>query len=169
MPRTLSLLVCLGAAGCLDEPPPPLAIDECEPRPLVPGGRTEVGLGTDFAPITDGQDVTLVEGYRRLWTLAVNAQVSDMDVGSADSGGAVTFIAYQGERQVSLDVGCRVREFETAGPNKWQLASDYILSMHPDYDEILDGATLTLRVDVLDRQGRRAASERTVVTHLPPP
>jgi hypothetical protein len=169
MPRTLSLLVCLGAAGCAADPPPPFAVDECEPRPFRAGGRTEVGLGTEFAPITDGQDVVLVEGYRHLWTLTVNAQVSDMDVGSDDSGGIVNFTAYEGDQQVSLDVGCRVRDFETAGHNMWQLASDYILSMHPDYEAILDGAVLTLRVDVLDRHGRRAASERTVVTHLPPP
>jgi hypothetical protein len=147
--------------------PAPFAVDECEPRPVKPGGRTEVGLGTEFAPITDGQDVTLVEGFRRLWTLTVNARVSEMDVGSNDNEGIVNFTAWQGEQQVSLDVGCRVREFESAGRGAFQLSSDYILSMHPDYDDILDGAQLTLRVDVRDRHGRQAASERTVVAHLP--
>jgi hypothetical protein len=169
MVQTLRLLVCLGAIGCAADEPPPFEVDECEPRPLAPGGRTEVGLGSDFAPIVDGQDVTLVEGYRRLWTLTVNARVADMDVGSDDREGIVYFAAYQGEREVSLNVGCRVREFEDAGRGQFQLSSDYILSMHPDYTPILEGAILTLRVDVHDRHGRQATSERTVITHLPPP
>jgi hypothetical protein len=168
MVQTLRWLVCLAAVGCTDDPAP-FAVDECEPRPIMPGGRTEVGLGTEFAPIVNGQDVTLVEGFRRLWTLTVNARVSEMDVGADDHGGVVYFEAWQGERRVSLDVGCRVREFESAGKGAFQLSSDYILSMHPDYTEILDGALLTLRVEVQDRHGRRATSERTVITHLPPP
>jgi hypothetical protein len=169
MVQTLRLLVCLGAIGCVADEPPPFEVDECVPRPLLPGGRTEVGLGSDFAPILDGQDVTLVEGFRRLWTLTVNARVSEMDVGSDDHVGIVYFAAYDGEREVSLDVGCRVREFEDAGHGEYQLSSDYILSMHPDYTSILEGATLTLRVAVHDRHGRMATSERTVITHLPPP
>jgi hypothetical protein len=169
MVQTLRILVCLGAIGCVADEPAPFAVDECDPRPVKPGGRTEVGLGTEFAPITDGQDVTLVEGFRRLWTLTVNARVTDMDVGSDDREGIVTFAAFAGDQQVSLDVGCRVREFEATGRGAFQLSSDYILSMHPDFTPILDGAMLTLRVDVHDRHGRRAASERTVITHLPMP
>lgn len=169
MRRTLTMLVWLAAAGCVDEGPPPLGVDECEPRPFTPGGRTEVGLGSEFAPIIDGQDVTLHEGYRRFLMLTVNARVTDMDVGDGDREGVVNFAAFQGEQQVSLEVGCRVREFEADGRGRMQLASNYNLTMHPDFTPILEGATLTLRLDVLDRHGRHATSERTVVSHLPPP
>jgi len=162
------VLVCL-VASCSSEPSSP-PVDPCQVEPMFVGGTAEVGLGSEFSPIMDGQDVQLIFGYRNLYTVVVNARVQDMDIGADDRPGVVFLTAFdEGGQVISLDLSCRVREFvETAtADGTQQLDSPYNLPLHPSFTPSLEGARIKIRLDVRDQDGIQAIDERTVVAHLP--
>jgi hypothetical protein len=143
-------------------------VDPCAVKPVVAGGSAELGLGSDFAPVVAGQDVELQLGTQGLWMFVVNARARDMDVGSGDREGVIDVAALdQSGEQISLELGCRVREFaETAGGDL-QLTSPYFLPLLPTAAPGSEGAKVTIRLDIRDGEGRRATDERSVVAHLP--
>jgi hypothetical protein len=143
--------------------------DECAEKPVIPGGTVELGLGTDFAVVKDGQDVTLQFGTQTLMMFVLNARVHDMNIVPGESEGVVTFTAVGPDgATVSLDTSCRVRDFVAAPTSGAQLDSPYLLPLTPASADGLEGARVTLRLEVRDMDGRRATDERTVVAHLPP-
>jgi hypothetical protein len=92
-----------------------------------------------------------------------------MDVGVGDRAGGVRFAAVdQSGQAMSLEVGCRVREFMPSPDGSWQLPSPFLLALLPEVTGRLDGATVTLQVEVRDAAGRRVTDERTIVARMPP-
>lgn len=157
--RLLLLLV----AGCTQNPP----VDPCAAKPVIAGGSAELGLGTSFAPIVDGQTVDLERGLQGLWMFMINARARDMDVGSGDREAAIDVAALdQSGTTISLETGCRVREFTPASNGALQLYSPYALPLDPSIAQ-LDGAKITIRIELRDHDGRRAIDERTIVAHQP--
>jgi hypothetical protein len=157
-------------AGCATDTDDPLPIDDvCAAQTMFAAGTSEMGLGASFSPIVDGQEATVTPGASHLWTFTVNTRVSGMDIGSGPEHAAAVFFTArdQAGEIISLDVGCRAREFVTAGDNRWQLAESYQLALWPQFTPVLDGSMVTLQVEVLDRSGRRAGGEHRVVARLP--
>jgi len=162
------VLLCL-IAGCADDanhPAPP--VDPCAVEPSLAGGAAEVGLGSDFTPLVEGQDVHVELGIQGLYMFVVNVRVQDMDVSSDGRPGVIYLGAFdQSGQAISLETGCRVREFGDTGGGHQQLSSPYFLPLIPDFTSVLEGAMVTIRLDVRDLDGHQAKDERTVVTHLP--
>ena len=159
-------LVCLVAA-CSSDMEPPVA-DPCAVKPVVAGGTAELGLGSAFMPVSDGQDVEVQLGIQGLWMFVVNARARDMDVGSGDREGVVDLTALdQNGAQVSLAVGCRVREFAQTNDGHLELTSAFLLPLLPSVTPVLDGAAITIHLEIRDDEGHRATDERSVVAHLP--
>lgn len=171
-----SFLLCCVAAGacagaCASKMDPPANDDPCAPRPVAPGGSAEIGLGSDFTPITDGQDATAVQGAQGLLMFVSSARTLDMNVGSGDLEGVVVFTAFdENDQQVSIDFRCRLREFlphpGATGPDYRYMTEQFNLALDPSFDSRLEGATVTLQLDVQDVDGRKATSRRTVIAHL---
>jgi hypothetical protein len=137
-------------------------------QPVVEGGAAEVGLGDQFAPITNGQEVTVELGIQGLWMFVVNGRVRDMDVGSEDLRGVITFAALDANAQeISLEVGCRIRTFVEMPDGSRQLDTAFQLALLPQATPLLDGGMITLRLEVRDHEGRQAIDERTVVARMP--
>lgn len=174
--RLVALAVCpvvCCLAACGSSMDPPIIEDPCALRPVVDGGSVELGLGSEFTPVVDGQDVSLQLGTQGLWMFVVNARAHDMDVGSGDQEGVVVFSVFDPNgAPVSIDFSCRVREFVPRdpgclAPGCLELASPYFLPLRPELTGQLDGARLTIQVEVRDSEGHRATDRRTVVAHLP--
>ena len=150
--------------------------DPCAPKPVVPGGSAEVGLGSDFTPIMDGEDTDVVLGGQGLWMFVANARTCDLNVGDGDHEGVVVFSVLDETGQaVSIDEVCRVRAFAEragggcpGGANYRYLSSIYQTPLLPDFSPRLEGARVTIQLEVRDLDGRRATSAHTVVAHFPP-
>jgi hypothetical protein len=160
------LFLCL-VASCASDADPPV-VDPCADKPVVAGGSAEIGLGTTFAPVVAGQDVELQLGTQGLWMFVVNARARDMDVGSGGREGVIEVAALdQNGQQISLGLGCRVREFAEMDGGNLQLTSPFFLPLLPTVSLGPEGAMVTIRLDVRDGEGRRATDERSIVAHLP--
>jgi hypothetical protein len=151
---------------------PPVDDDPCTPRPVTPGGSAEIGLGSDFTPITDGQDAATVLGAQGLVMFISSARTLDMNVGSGDLEGVVVFTAFdENNQQVSIDFRCRLREFlphpGATGPSYRYMTEQFNLAFEMSFTSRLEGAAVTLQLDVQDVDGRKATSRRTVIAHLP--
>lgn len=162
----------LGLGACASDP---VDEDPCVPRPQVPGGSVEIGrgAGTAFTPIVEGQDLSLILGAQGLMMFELSARTHDLAVGAAPQTGVVVFAVYDAREQVvSLDLACRVREFEAAGSavadsSARVLSHVYGTPLFPEVSGQINGARLTLEVEVRDTQGHRAIDRRTVIAHLP--
>ena len=168
--KSLFLLGCV--AACASKMDPPTDDDPCVPKPVVPGGSAEVGLGTDFTPIADGQNATVTLGTQGFWMFIASARTLDMNVGSGDREGVVEFTAFDAQnQQVSVDFRCRVREFMphagAAEPDYRYLSEQYNVALEPAFSSRLEGTAVTLQVDVHDVDGRQAISRKTVIAHFP--
>ena len=142
--------------------------DPCVAQPVVAGGVAQVGRGSTFLPVSDGEEFAVELGLQGLYMFVVNARVRDMAVGTENVGGAVWFQARdQAGTILSLDVGCRAREFDLTSDGSFDLASPYFLALFPEFTGVLDGAAVTIRVEVRDRDGLQATDERTVIARLP--
>ncbi|MCX5746891.1 MAG: hypothetical protein NT062_30845 [Proteobacteria bacterium] len=162
MAGVFGLWACANAPAAPMDAVPPL--DPCIPEPVIPGGRSELGVGAVFTSIVDDQDVTLQLGIRELWQIVVNARVHDMKVD--EQAGVVNFAAFdQAGAKISLEIGCRLRAFVDLGSGH-QLDSPYAISLSPR-ETPMEGARLTLQLEVRDHEGRRATDERRVPIHFP--
>ena len=160
------LLLCL-VASCSSAVDPPV-VDPCADKPVVAGGSAELGLGSTFVPVVAGQDVELELGTQGLWMFIVNARARDMDVGSGGREGVIEVAALdQNGQQISLGLGCRVREFAEMDGGSLELTSPFFLPLLPTAAPGPEGVMVTIRLDVRDGEGRRATDERSIVAHLP--
>lgn len=170
--KRLLILCCVAAGACASKMDPPANDDPCAPRPVIPGGSAEIGLGSDFTPITDGQDATVVRGAQGLWMFVSSARTLDMNVGSGDLEGVVVFTAFdENNQQVSIDFRCRLREFlpraDAVGPPYRYMTEQFNLALEDSFYDRLAGAAVTLQLDVQDVDGRKATSRRTVTAQYP--
>lgn len=160
------LFVCAITAACTSDESP-VSNNPCDDHPVIAGGSVELGVGDTFTPITDGQDVDLVFGAQGLWMFVVNARVQGMDATAGDMGLFVDAVDVHGNRASLLDRGCRARMFEDNGSGMLQLTTGSLMPLDPNAVPTLEGATLTIRIEVRDVDGRRAIDERTVVARVP--
>ena len=160
-----SLLLVSFLASCSSDPDPTPA-DECAVKPLVAGGSVELGLGSTFTPVVNGQTADLQLGAQGLWMFVVNARVRDMSVGSDREGIIEAAVLDQSGNVISLGLGCRLREFVETADGFLQVTSPYLVPLVPD-DTPIDGTTVKIRLEVRDEEGRRATDERSVVAHVP--
>lgn len=152
------------AAACSDGVEP---ADPCDDRPVIAGGAAELGLGMEFAPVADRQEAELVLGTQGLWMFLVNARAHDMELGSEAVEGVVIEATDTRGARISLESGCRTRRFEDQGDGTLQLATAFLLPLLPDVTPTIDGATITIRLEIRDSEGRRATDARTVIARLP--
>jgi hypothetical protein len=146
----------------------PAPVDECAVKPVIDGGVAELGLGPDFAMVMDGQDVPLQWGTQTLLMFVVNARAHDMNIVPGESQGVVNLTALGPDgTQVSLETGCRVRDFMALPSGDVQLTSPYQLPLSPALTPGLDGAKITIRLEIRDQDGRQAVDEVSVVAHIP--
>jgi hypothetical protein len=167
--RYLSFLAVLGplALGACSSDPTP--VDPCADQPVVAGGSAEVGLGTEFMAITDHQDVHVVLGGQGLLMFVVNARVRGMELGAGDLQGGIDALARDPSGTVlSVATGCRAREFTNTAGGSLDLAVPYLLPLAPAATAMLEGAAITLHLEIRDTAGHRATDDRTVIAHLPP-
>ena len=119
-------------------------------------------------PVADGQNVTLQLGAQGLWMFVVTARARDMDVGSGDRQGVIDFsVRDQSGGTISLALGCRVREFAEMNDGYLGLTTPFALPLLPDASSNIEGARVTIHLEVRDTEGRRAIDDRTVVAHFP--
>ena len=171
MQRGRLLFVCLvaacssGTSASVDAAPP---VDECEAKPVIAGGAAELGLGPDFTMVTEGQDLALQWGTQTLLMFVVNARAHEMNIVPGQSQGVVNVTALGPDgAQVSLETGCRVRDFMSLPSGDVQLASPFQLPMQPARTPQIDGAKIKIRLEIRDQDGRQAINEVSVVAHLP--
>lgn len=141
--------------------------DPCEVSAVTSEGVLEVGLGDPFVPIADGQEVTVQLGAQGLWMFVVSARVQDMEVGLDDRRAAIELDAIADNTTVSLEVGCRGREFADVGGHL-QMVTPFFLALDPAFTPQLDGASVTIVGYIRDHAGRAAMDERRVIARLPP-
>jgi hypothetical protein len=170
--RRCIAFVVLAACGTEGEgmtpPDAEPVFNPCELAPTAQAGSVEPGLGETFTPIVEGQDATLTLGIQGLYMFVTNARVRDLEVGTGDLRGAVRFAAFDTEGQVlTLELGCRVREFIDLGDGSRALDGSYEMPFPPEVSDVLEGTSVTIRIDVRDRTGRQAVDQRTVIAHKP--
>ncbi len=156
-------------AACASSPSTPDPTDLCSSNlPRVAGGTAELGFGSQFSPMLDGQDVSLQLGIQGFWMFVVNARVTDMNVGTDADAAAVQFqILDASGNVVSLQTGCRDLDFLPAEGGALQLAAGYALPFDQTFGPKIEGAHVTIEVDVRDRDGREATDRRTIISHMP--
>ena len=154
--------VLLGALlGCTGAPE---ESDPCAVAPTTDEGTAELGLGTTFTAVTDGQVVQLEPGVQGLWMFVGSARVHGLDVGDGERRAAVEFRATSGGQTVSLETGCRAREFVSTDAGA-TLRKPYFVPFDPQF--AVNGATVELVVEVRDHLGSATTDQRTVVAKLP--
>jgi hypothetical protein len=169
---TLGAIGALGSGACTSDPGDG---DPCVAKPQVRGGSVEIGLGagSSFTPIVESQDLSLILGAQGLMMFELSARTHELDVGLAPQTGVVVFGVFDAsDKLVSLDLSCRVREFDSAGSavtdtSARVLSNAYGTPLHPEFSAAVDGARLTLQVEVRDNAGHRAIDRRSVIAHLP--
>jgi hypothetical protein len=139
-----------------------LQLDPCA-KPLVAGGTVEIGLGSSFASITDGEYVPIAQGTQNLWQFTLNARTQNLDVGSGGLEGVVAVEALdQTGSEVDFSVGVRSRDFMSIGTNCEQMTEIYNLSLDPRLAPNPDGQTFTIQFQVTDHEGRKATDQHSV-------
>jgi hypothetical protein len=157
-------LLVLSIAACTDEA---LPVDPCTAKSTAGGGEVEL-LGRDLVPLVEGQDLTAHLTSEYLWTLVMTARTRDLAVGRDDMQGILHFaVTDQNGEVVSLNTGCRVRSFVPSEQGYRRLADPFALPFHPSFNSNIDGAVLTIHLDVLASDGRQASVETSVVSHFP--
>ena len=142
--------------------------EPCAITETVPGGTAEVGLGENCARITEGQDLTMTCGPQGLFMFVVNVRVHDMDVNATDHLGGVGFVATgQDGTKLSLAVnGCRSRMFVPSDDGMIMIGS-YGVATDLNLLNQIDGARVTIAVDIRDHVGHHAVDSRIVTAHVP--
>lgn len=155
-------------AACAADPGPAEVLDLCSTTVApVAGGSAQIGLGSQFSPMVDGEDVNVVHGPQTVWMFVVNVRVEGLDVG-ADTPAAVDFTAVdRAGVQVSLAKGCRNLDFLAGNDGTVQLAAPYALVFDKAFWPVLDGDVLTVRADVRDRDGHHVTDQHTVIARMP--
>jgi hypothetical protein len=142
--------------------------DPCENVPAAPSGTVEVGLGTDFTSVAQGEDVQMQLGPQGLWMFIVNARTQNLDVGTGNQQGMVDVQALaQDGTELDISPAIRARDFTAVGTNCKELAEIYTLPLDPTIDSDPDGQMISIQFAVSDHDGHMATDERTVVAHLP--
>jgi hypothetical protein len=135
---------------------------------FVADGSAELGTGTEFTPVMDGQRADVVLGTQGLRMFVLNVRVRDLDVGPGQDGGITASARDQDGVTASMDYGCRTRSFEQHADGWLYATSAYFLPLTLDALAWIDGATVALQVHVRDGLGHEATDTRTVVAHLVP-
>jgi hypothetical protein len=131
-------------------------------------GSVELGHGkADYVAIAEGETFELELGLQGLWMFIVSTRATGMDIGDGDTA-AVWFNAIGPEGQlISLDTGCREREFAVTPEGALQLTDPYLVAILPEHTGLLSGGNITLEVIVRDVEGHEATSVSHVVAKLP--
>jgi hypothetical protein len=142
--------------------------DVCTVAQRSSSGSVEIGHGkTDYVAVVEGETFELELGLQGLWMFVVSARATGMDIG--DGGTAAIWynaIGPAGEA-MSLDTGCREREFAVTAAGALELTDPYLVAILPDYSALLSGGNITLEVIVRDAAGQEATSRSHVVAKLP--
>jgi hypothetical protein len=155
-------------AACASSPSGPQDLCNTHLAPVA-GGAVELGLGSQFSPMVDGEDVSVQHGLQGLWMFVVNARVTGMNVGlDADQGAALFQILDASGNVVSLQTGCRNLDFMPVDGATDQLVAPFALPLIDTFTPTqIEGAHLTIAVDMRDRDGHEATDQRTIVAHMP--
>lgn len=166
-PRPAAVLFAVAGCAADPAPAPEDPLDPCELEPTVAEGTVELGLGRTFVPVVDGERVRVYLSPLHIWTLVANARVRDLAVGHGEADAAIDLAAFDSAgTRVSLDVGCRAREFMSSPDGTHSLREAYAISFRSI--EELEGKLITIRVTVVDRAGRIAVDERDVLPTAEP-
>ncbi|HEX2690573.1 MAG TPA: hypothetical protein VHN14_28350 [Kofleriaceae bacterium] len=140
--------------------------DPCAVKPVLAGGTAELGVGQSFMPVVTGQDVYLQLGAQGLWMFVLTGRVRDMNVGSGDHEGIIDAAVFdKNGQEISLGLGCRLREFAETDDGSLQFTSPFLTPLIPSI--MVDGTTVMLRLQVRDTEGRQATDERAIVARVP--
>lgn len=158
--------VALGIAllvGCGAEP---TVTDVCEIKRSGEAGSVELGRDRDYAPVAEGDTLQAQLGLQGLWMFIVNARAFDMDIAPGETAAVWFYAVSQAGDLISLDIGCRDREFKQADGGV-EMTDPYQLALRPEYSQVLAGGTVTLEVVVRDQSGMEATTTRTIVATMP--
>jgi hypothetical protein len=162
----IALLGCLGVVACggsasTDD-------DVCTVGQRDTMGFVEIGHGkSDYVAVTEGETFELELGLQGLWMFIVSARTSGMDIGDGDTG-AIWYTARgpSGEA-ISLETGCREREFAVSEDGSLEMTDPYFVAILPEHTGLLSGGNITLEVIVRDAAGHEATNVSHVVAKLP--
>lgn len=161
MRSALLALAVVACGGTSSTPPDPCAVTDD-----AGSGDVELGLGSAFATITDGETVQLQLGGQGLWMFVIDVRTLGLAVGS-DSPGALSAVIEESGTIVSLFPGCHPESFVPLIGGGEQLANAYLLPFDPTLEASPDGKQFTLHVSVGDLDGRTGSDEHTVIAHVP--
>jgi hypothetical protein len=129
----------------------------------VDGATVEVGLGSSFTSITDGEDAHIEQGTQNLWQFVLNARTQNLDVGSGELQGILDVQALDDTgAEIDFSVGVRSRDFMSVGA-ACQLTEIYNLPLDPRLVPDPDGQAITIELQVTDHDGHQAADRHTVI------
>lgn len=143
--------------------------DQCPVKPLAAEGTVELGVGFTFTPVVDGQTVDAVVGVQGLTMVVLNARAQDMDLGIGSNAGYTSAFVLENGQAVAVTESCQVTDYEPAsdGSDGVQLVTPLRMPLLPAYLATLDGATVTLSLEIVDQDGRHASDMHTVTLQLP--
>lgn len=161
---TLLARVALGA----------LVLSACGGGTTDPEGPPMAELGTgiiEFEPITDGQDLEIVQGPQGGYHFIVAVRASGVIAGNPDDLGdpdnpRVWFRAYRVSDDARIDINnadfTQGLEYVPGSNGVFEMISRLVILDIAD-DSELDGVSVRLTVDITDIDGRTASDERTIV------
>jgi hypothetical protein len=162
----IAVLGCLGVVACSGS----AATDEdvCTVAQSSAMGSVEIGHGkSDYVAVAEGETFELELGLQGLWMFIVSARTTGMDIGDGDTAAIwYTALGPSGE-PISLETGCREREFAVSADGSLELTDPNFVAVLPDYTGLLSGGMISLEVVVRDAAGHEATSVTHVVAKLP--
>lgn len=129
-------------------------------------GRVELGRDRDYVPVAEGETLEAQLGLQGLWMFVVNTRAFDMDIVADDTAAVWFYAVTQAGETMSLDIGCRDREFKAADGGV-EMTDPYQLALRPEYSHVLAGGLVTLEVVVRDQSGEEATTTRTIIASMP--
>jgi hypothetical protein len=162
----IALLACLGVVACSGSGP--TDDDVCKVAQRGAAGSVEIGHGSsDYVPVIEGETFQLELGLQGLWMFILSARANGMDISDGETA-AIWFNAIgPGGEIISLDSGCREREFAVTTDGALELTDPYFVAVLPEHTGLLSGDTISLEVIVRDAGGHEATSITSVVAQLP--
>jgi hypothetical protein len=162
----IAAIGCLGVVACsgsgtVDD-------DVCTVAQSSTAGSVEIGHGkTGYVALVEGETFELELGLQGLWMFIVKARASGMDIGDGETAAVwYTAVGPAGE-VISLDSGCREREFELAEDGTLEMSEPYFVAVRPEFTGLLTGGNISLEVIVRDAGGHEATNTTHVVAKLP--
>jgi hypothetical protein len=151
-----------------------LALAGCGGRD-APDGPPEAALGTGsdmFVPLSDGDDVTIVQGPQGGFHVFASVRVRGLDPGNPEDLGdpdnpTTVFQAFNGDLRVDLDASIYTQGLDPTTEDGLYEMVGRLLILDIQSAVELDGATLRLTVSVTDTAARTATDQRTVVARAP--